>query len=244
VSTNRRQTRPLSSALKIFALLDAIADSPGTVQASELARRIDSTRAAVHQQLVTLVEAGWVEQLGDRSYRLTMHAARVGQAALTQAGIGERVRPVMEALVTEVREAVSLAVIDDNAARIIDRAEPDRAVRVNTRWESRMPIKRSALGKVLVAHAGEALLERLEASGVELPDEAERSAIRDAGHAFSSGNWPDDVRAVAAPLFDFTGACVAALSLSAPEARFDGETFIAALESHTAIINAQLSGAR
>jgi IclR family acetate operon transcriptional repressor len=148
----------------------------------------------------------------------------------------------MEDLVAEVHEAVSLGVLDDTTAHIIDRAEPDRAVRVNARWESRMPIKNSALGKVLVAYAPESLLERLQSSKVELPDERERTAIRGAGHAFSSGDWPDEVHAVAAPLFDFTGTCVAALSLSAPKSRFDGQRFAGVLGRHSAIVNRALAG--
>src|SRR3954449_11242398 len=116
-SPNRRQaagvrergTRPLGSATKLLALLDLIATSRAPVHLAKLASDAGAARAAVHKQLVTLVEAGWLEQLDDRSYRLTMRAAHIGQAALVQAGLDQRVLPEMERLAADVRESTALA---------------------------------------------------------------------------------------------------------------------------------------
>lgn len=51
-------TRPLSTVLKCFDLLEVIAGLPGAVRLSELARIVGETRATTYQRLLTLTTAG------------------------------------------------------------------------------------------------------------------------------------------------------------------------------------------
>jgi DNA-binding IclR family transcriptional regulator len=45
--------------------------------------------------------------------------------------------------------------------------------------------------------------------------------VRRNGYGFDHGEHEDEVRCVAAPIFDISGLAVAALSISGPEARMD-----------------------
>jgi DNA-binding IclR family transcriptional regulator len=235
------QTRPLSSATKTLALLDAIAASTVPVHVSQLASDTGMPRAAVHQQLVTLAAAGWVEQLDDRRYRLTLRPARIAQAAWEQGGLGSRVLPTMDSLVAELNEAVSLAILDNGAAHIIERAEPGRPVRVDLRHEARMPIERSGSGLVLVAFATEHERRRLHELGVFVP-ESVLEEVRRRRWAASSEDWPDGVRAVAAPIIDAHGRCVAALSVAAPPERWEPSRFAEALLEACDRLHRELGG--
>lgn len=235
-------TQPLGTALKCLALLEAAAEEPRSVRVSQLARRLGLSRAAVHQQLVTLVAAGWMERCDDGSYRLTFRPARIGQAALRQAGIEERLLPLMERLVEEIREAVSLAILDRGTATIVQRLEPGRPLQVDLRAEAQMPIGRSASGKVLLAYATPAQLAELRELGVEIPEPAELAAVRESGYATSSGRWLEGVTGVAAPVFDMNGRCVGALSIAGPDTRLDSEKAVAALLQHVSEVNHLLSG--
>jgi len=237
-----RRTQPLSTTLKSLGVLEVVAAAQRSVRVAELARELGWSRAAVHQQLVTLVAAGWMEQTSDGAYRLTLRAAWVGQSALRQAGLAERVLPAMERLVEEVREAVSLAILERDTATIVQRLEPGRTLQVDLRAEAQMPLNRSASGQVLMAHAGERRLDELRGRGIEVPDEEALRAIRESGYAISCGQWLDGVTGVAAPVFDVHGGCVGALSLAGPTSRLDVEKATAALLRRAAEINEVLSG--
>ncbi|PSK97700.1 IclR family transcriptional regulator [Murinocardiopsis flavida] len=236
------KTQPLQTAVKSLRVLEAVAEAERAVRVSELGRQLGWSRAAVHQQLVTLVNAGWMEQNEDGSYRLTLRATRVGQAAMRQAGLGDRVMPAMERLVDEVREAVSFAILEHGSATIIQRLEPGRRLQVDLRAEAQMPISRSASGRVLIAFSTERQRAELAELGVELPDEAALDEIREQGHAISRGRWMDGVVGIAAPVFDIDDRCVGALSLAGPSGRFDVPAAVASLMARVADINQALSG--
>ncbi|MFC4117681.1 IclR family transcriptional regulator [Nonomuraea zeae] len=239
---NVPRTQPLSTALKCLKMLEVVAEAERSVRIAELARSLGLSRAAVHQQLVTLVAAGWMEQADDGAYRLTLRPTRIGQAALRQAGLGERVLPNMERLVDVVREAVSLAILERGTATIIQRIEPGRPLQVDLRAEATMPISRSASGQVLLAWATERQLAELRELGVELPGEEELANVRLRGYATSEGRWLEGVIGIAAPVFDVRGRCVGALSVAGPSSRFDREKGAKALMDTVSEINEVLSG--
>src|SRR5690349_17062319 len=232
MSANREQpksngTRTLSSATRALALLEALAEHRRPVRPPVLARQLGWGRATLHQHLTTFVSAGWLEQLPDGSYRLTLRASRLGHAALEQASIGERILPVMQRLTAESREMSFLSVLDRDAAHVVERVEPDRRVRAHLDGQTRWSLDESASGAVFVAFGEAAVMAELEAQGVKMPPAREIAKVRRDGFAVSpppaEGEEGDGIVAIAVPLRDERGVCVAALGLIGPESRFDVE---------------------
>lgn len=218
------RTRPLSTALKTLALLDLIAEAATPCRPPDLARQLGWSRGTVYQQLVTLVAAGWVEQLPDGRYRLTLRATRAGRAALEQASLGERVLPTMRRLVDRTREASTVAVLDQDKAHVIQRVEPERTVRADIWLETLMPLGLTASGRVLMTFAEPDVRAAVAARGVSLPSAREMATVRREGYAVSDPPEPDDVDdalAVAVPVNDERGLCIAALALVGPADRID-----------------------
>jgi DNA-binding IclR family transcriptional regulator len=235
-------TQVLTASLKTLEVLAALADYDRGVGVSELARRVGGSRGYVHRQLVTLVAGGWAEQGDDGTYRLSLRVARLAMAAMGQAGLDQRASAAMEELAAEIHEPVSLAVLDGDAARIVHRVDVDRSLRVDTRVETRMPMSKSASGRVLTAFETAATLERLAEMGVELPPREDLAQIRSVGYAYSVSGYQDETVAVAAPVFDASHHVVAALSLVGPVSRFDPAAALDALLACAARINAIVAG--
>lgn len=213
--------RALSSAIKTLAVLDAVGASSRSLRLAEVVEIVGGNRASVYQKLLTLIEAGWVEVDGSGAYRLSLHANRVGEAALTQAGLGERAHPVLEALVYAARETASLALLDGHEAYIAQRVESAGVLRAELRVGTALRLETSASGRVLCAFADESRLEYLRKAGVTLPSDSMLAKVRRDGYSVSSGLDFAGVRAIAAPVFDGHSRCAGALSLVAPDARFD-----------------------
>ncbi|MEZ7004770.1 IclR family transcriptional regulator [Streptomyces sp. AD55] len=235
-------TQILTSSLKTLEVLAALADEPRGVGASELARRTGGSRGYVHRQLVTLCAGGWAEQTEEGTYRLSLRVSRLSEAAFTQAGLGHRAIALMEELAGVVHETVSLAVLDGDSARIVQRVEVDRLLRVDARIEARMPISDTASGRVLTAWALPHDLAALREAGVATAGDDELERIRLDGYAISLPNQLEPTVAVAAPVFDARRRVMAALSVVGPMARFDAESAAAATVGCAARVTRITSG--
>ncbi|MEO3385286.1 IclR family transcriptional regulator [Mesorhizobium sp. CAU 1741] len=215
--------------LKTLSLLDILAASARPMRLPEVAAASGLSRATAYQRLLTLMEAGWLEQDDQLRYRFSMHVTRFAAAALEQAGLGSRVQPVLERLVEDVSETASLAVLDRGLPCIISRVESDSVLRAEQKIGTTMSLEGSASGRILTAFADESTLRRLQAGGEPLASSDILDAARRDGFASSSGYTQVGVRAIAAPVFDIHDKCVATLSLVMPEMRFDLDRFRAPL---------------
>jgi len=236
--------RLLTSTLKCFALLDTIAEQPGPARLSDLARIQNVGRATVHQQLATLVDAGWVEQVDDARYRLTLRATRIGHRALKQANLGGRIQSSLETLAVDTGEAVSLAVLDESEALIVQRVESGQVLRLDLGVGTRMPLGTSASGRVLLAFSPEERVRSIRESGVRLPSDEtlKLKQIREQGYAVSVSEYIDGIFAVAAPIFNASGGLLAVLSAAGPSSRFDPQAAVEPVTRLAADINRILRG--
>jgi DNA-binding IclR family transcriptional regulator len=234
--------RPLSSVLKTLQLLDQLGSGEHAMRLIELATAAGMSRSTAHQKLVTLMKAGWAEQTADGAYRLSLHATRIGIAALAQASLGERIVPFLQKLVAESGETASLAVLHGSQARIVQRVESEGVLRAELHVGALLDLSHSASGRVLMAFADSNVIERLRRQRASLPSSSLLAQVRRDKFAVSSGKSFDGVRGVAAPIFDAGGSCIAAVSLVGPLPRFTVERTRPPLRRAAAAINDFICG--
>lgn len=213
--------RALTSVLKTFAVLDVFADAPAALRLADVARLIGGNRGSVYQKLMTLVAAGWLEQTDAGEFRLTLRATRMGEAALRQVSLGERAQSILKELVFEVRETASLAMLDGSQVFLVRRVEADGVLRADLRVGTELTLDSSASGRILCAFADPLRLQQMRREGLRLPSEEMMARIRRERVVTSSGRDFPGVIAIGAPVFNLDGACIAALSIVAPDARYD-----------------------
>jgi DNA-binding IclR family transcriptional regulator len=228
--TEAANRRLLGSAMKCLALLDALAAETGPAGVSALARRTGAMRGTTYQRLQTLVAAGWVEPVGDGKYRLTLRAMVVGNAVLEQADLGSRILPTLTSLAGRTGETSSLAVLDEGTALIIQRVAADRALKVDIKAGTRMPLEMSASGRVLVAYCEAHDLDQLHQSGVAMPTAPIVEDVRSNGYASQTDEYFPGMSSIAVPIHA-TKLGLAALAISAPSARYDQGAALEALEA-------------
>jgi DNA-binding IclR family transcriptional regulator len=222
--------RLLISTMKCLALLEALAAEPGPVGVSALARQTNEVRGTTHQRLQTLVASGWVEPVGDGKYRLTLRAMEVGNAVLEQADLGSRVLPTLTSLAGQTGETSSLAVLDHEAALIIQRVAADHALRVDIKAGTRMPLEPSASGRVLVSFCNYDELLQLRRARITLPSQAIIEQVRAVGYASQHDEYIAGMSSAAVPI-QSTKLGLVALAITAPSSRYDERAALQALES-------------
>lgn len=214
------ETKPrvLQSSLKCLKLLKLLAAEGIPMALGALSERSGQPKGTVHQQLRTLIEAGYVERNPGGSYQISMVTITLGSAALEQAGIGARVASGVAALAARSGETASLSILRDGEVLIVYRVSTDSSLMTDLAPGSTMPVTQSASGRVLQAYSAHLVQE----------DNRAFAEIRSKGFALSVDEFLTGMSTIAVPV-RLPGVGVAALSLAAPTFRFDREKLLGLL---------------
>lgn len=179
--------------------------------------------------LDVLRDEGVVSLDRDGNYRLGPRVAVWGQTYLDQLDIREHGALVMNDLSSDTRETCFLGVRDDLQILYVAKVDGPHAIRPAARVGGRNPLHCTAIGKSLLAFAGEETLQRAMSAPLPrktdntitspkaLADELDK--VRTQGFAFDNIENEEGVRCIAAPIRNHENAVVAAVSVSAPAYR-------------------------
>lgn len=209
-------------------LLVALGEARKGLTLTELANRVDLPKPTAMRMLRTLGEFGFVSRDG-RSYRVGPSCLALGSLYSFDDDLKCVALPVMRDLMQRTGEVVQLGVLKGRNILYLERVEPQRSVAVVlSRPGCLRPAHCTALGKAILSFGDSArsylevdALETRTASSITDPRalRTELKATRERGYAVDNGECDDEVRCVAAPIFDGEGRCVAALSVSTPDFR-------------------------
>jgi IclR family acetate operon transcriptional repressor len=212
------------SAERVLALLTSFDDSRPEQGVTELAQTIGVHKSTASRLAAVLERAGLLARHG-RRYRLGLETIRLGTLALRSFDIVEAMRPAMDKLSQQTGETINLAVPDGTGILNVAEVPATFILGCSTGWTGRRTRPHAvANGKVLLAHGVIPVprhLERYTDQTITEPEElaAELARVRARGYATAVGELEDGLVAVAAPILDAAGRCVAALSVSGPAFR-------------------------
>ncbi len=224
--------KSVERALSLLELLGAGDDSLGI---SELARRSGLAVGTVHRLLNTLNRLGYVEQdVETRKYALGIHIIHLRGAVARRLKLGEQAMPIMKALMRRINETVHLAVLSEGEIFYIDRIEGLQTQNMYTQIGKRGPVHCTALGKTMLAYLPDTAVDqiltdkgmpRVTSRTITSPTILKQQLveIRKQGFAVDDNESEMSVRCIAAPIRNYTGKVVAALSISGPAARMRPE---------------------
>jgi IclR family pca regulon transcriptional regulator len=191
---------------------------------SQVAERTGLTRAGARRILLTLQTLGYVESEG-RLLRLTPRILDLGFAYLSSMPMWNVGEPVMEALVAQVSESSSAAVLDGTDIVYVLRVPTRKIMRIGLGVGSRLPAYCTAMGRMLLADLPEdEMLRRLEQSDLQAKTRhtiteigalrAKVDQARRQGWCLVNQELEEGLIAVAAPLVNHAGRTIAALNIS------------------------------
>lgn len=214
-------------------LLDQVIDGP--IKLADLSERMGLTRSTTHRLANALVDRGFLTFLPREGYQLGPKLLQLGFLAQAQADVVQIARPHIEALATASEDVVHLGRLDGDQALYLDKIPGRRRVEISSRIGDRHPLTSTGLGKALMLDDPESswarLLESERANGTHDADpalwlERMRGYVA-AGRAFDLEENEDQIRCVAAPIRDASGAIVAAISLSSAAQYMDDDRMAA-----------------
>jgi DNA-binding IclR family transcriptional regulator len=214
VSTSARD------ALQVIGLFSIERQSLGVTQ---IARELRLSKSKASRLVSALLLEGFVVQTPDRRYRLGLRLLDLGEiAARSHALYG----PMLSALIRvhqATGESTHLAVLDGIEVVHLERLRSDHLMQLTSGVWYHSPVHATSTGKVLLAFAPPATVDRAIAAGLprltpltvtdpkRLRTELER--VRADGYAVCREEFVDGISSVSVPVFDRRGNALAAMAV-------------------------------
>jgi DNA-binding IclR family transcriptional regulator len=219
------------TSLRIIEALKRLDGAGVTAVANDLG----IPKSTAHNHLRTLEDEGYVTSNGS-TYRIGLQFLELGEYKRNRMDIYEKARPEVAALAEKTGEMANAAVEEHGEGIYITRAEGTEAVTVDTYAGKRVKLHCTALGKTILAELSEERVDEIiDTHGLPartdntITDRAalksELAEVRKRGYAYDREERLPGLRCVAAPVVPEDGDIVAALSVSGPTTRIEGELF-------------------
>lgn len=227
-AVDRSRLDPNSVLARAGSILDAFDGAHPVLSLSELAARTGLPKSTVHRFAEQLLVLGWFERASG-GYRVGMRLFEVGGLADRRNRLRDKALVHLHALGSATSCAAHLAVLDGGEVVYLEKL-PIRGLSLPTRDGGRMPSHCTALGKVMLAFAGDDEIDRVISMGLEPRTEKtivdpdllreELAAIRRRGVAYDREEACRGVSCVAAPIRG-SGRAVGAISATGFSEGFD-----------------------
>ncbi len=200
---------------KAIRLIELLCESEHPLGVSEIGHRLDLNKNMVFRLLRTLQEEGWIiqENGGAPKYRMSLrpfhHASKPVSRTNLRVAANEPIRELWQ----DTGESTYLGVLDGDRTLFLEHLDATGNIRLSAQVGGRYAMHCAAPGKVLLAHADEALLKKLAKKGFErqtrrticdLPalQKALDEVIRQ-GYALDLEEYADGLLCFAAPIHDY-----------------------------------------
>jgi DNA-binding IclR family transcriptional regulator len=219
--------RLLQSLSRGLEALNYMTAQPGPVRLTDVAEALGVDKSNAAHLLKTLVAMGYAEQDDGRRYRPSGKLAGSARAEHTLeeiVAVKEAWRGTLEALVTETGECAHLAVLVGPRVWYIDKVDSPLPLKVDHPIGALSPLHCTALGKAFLSFGQAqmpddqpAFTPRTLTTRRALVDEIERTRVR--GYSIDDEEFATGIRCVARPIYDTSGAMIAAIGVSGPSVR-------------------------
>jgi len=220
----------IPNLVKAVDILRLLSSHPQGLSAVSLEKQAQVPRTTAFRILKTLVATNMAHKQG-HAYVAGPALVEIGLNTLNQLEIRQLAVPILRALTTETGYTSHLAVPSGRNSLIVEVNDSSHPVRVTSRPGTSVSMHCSSTGKIFLAynHAHQ-LAQLLDTSSLEARtantlvklDDLQRMTqeVRQVGYAVDEREYHDDIRCLAAPVFDMNSRVVAAVGITAPIAHF------------------------
>lgn len=222
-----KKTSSIQVIDRLTKLLDAIAayDDSATLKCLSADTKLHPSTA--YRILASLIENELVTRNDTGDYQLGRKLMMLGCQVNVKQDLRQEAQPIMKNLRDEIAETVNLTVREGDQIVYIERAIPNRMMRVEQMIGSRAPLHVTAVGKLMLAKSGEKAIEDY-AQQTGLPSftkntlttlkdlKSELNKIQQKNYSFDNEEAEFGVGCIGTLIYNSTGQVVAGLSISSP----------------------------
>lgn len=224
------QQKTSTTVAKAFAILDLLVSKNASgLSLSDVSTHLQISKSTSHRYLTTLEELGVVIRDDKDHFGLGPKLIELTGAFLSNHDLRNESEPFLESLSAQTQETVHLAIPSGNDVVYIAKVDSPHSVRMASHIGARNPMYCTSLGKVILAHYPTHLVEEIARAGlpkrtpytITSPEalHAELEHVKSQGFAIDEQENEEGVRCAGAPIFNYTGKVIGAISVSGPASR-------------------------
>jgi IclR family KDG regulon transcriptional repressor len=229
--TMGESTNIIKSVEKAFHIIELMAQEKRFIGVTEISKKLNINKSTVHAILNTLIKKGYFEQEPETGkYKLGIAFAVIANSALDSIDIRNKAKPIIRKLSEQVNETVHMVILRQGRVVYIEKQESLQSMRIHTEIGKSQPCHCTGVGKVMLAWMDpedrrKIVLEHGLAKKTvnTITDEKilqkHLEEIRQKGYAIDDEENEEGLRCVAAPIRDYSGKVIAAISIAGPTTR-------------------------
>jgi DNA-binding IclR family transcriptional regulator len=231
VNSQRYMLQSVKNGLRI---LKAFSKERPELGITEIARSVGMHKSTVSRYVKSLVQEGFLQINPDNGkYRLGLSLLCLSGVITSHLEIRHEAKSTLHQLVERTGEAAHISVLEGANIVYLDKVESKHPVRLLSDIGRINPAFCTSSGKVLLAHQPEASVERIIAAGLPRmgpgtitdPEQFRQNLreVREQGFAVCIDELHEGAVSIGAPVRDYTGEVIAAVSVVGPTERMSGE---------------------
>ena len=229
------EEKQINAVGRTLAILEALSKEEA-INLEHLSKATGLPKATLLRFLSTLVNLGYVFRDDGDNYHLTLKMFSIGSRSLNHINLVDTARPFTKMLSKELGETVHMGILEEDKAVYILKDESNYTIRMYSRVGKAIPLYCTAIGKIFLSEMSqEDLNSYLETHPLKpFTPKSIRSIkalkenlelVKKRGWSIDDEEHEENIMCIGAPIKDYTGTVVAAISVSFPLFRFNKENF-------------------
>jgi IclR family KDG regulon transcriptional repressor len=241
---SQRASKAISDRYRIHVIdraaqiLDCFGFDHQELSVSEIGAMTALHRSTAHRILMALEYNDLIQQNAESGkYRLGMKLFKLGHQVVSHLNLRDICRPFLTRIMNQTEETVHLALLDDDRVLYLDKVEGPHALRMPSRVGRHIPTYCTSLGKAMLSCLDDQDVRKIfrrqdlrpyTPNTVKTIDQllTELQLIRKRGYSVDNEEIEIGLRCVGAPIKDYSGDMVGAISVAAPSARLSGQKIL------------------
>ena len=216
----------IQSLERAFAILEEVARNIEGINVADLSKAVGLHNSTTFHLVKTMAQLGYISQVREsKRYRIGTKLFTLAAGALEENSYLAVATPVLEKLTGETGESAHFAIRSGNSIVVIARTAGSGLLQMVDRNGGQRPAHGTALGKVLLSPLNDAQirqflgpqpLRKFTPKTIVERDALLReiAEVRRTGIAYDDGEFDEEIRCVAVPVFDFAGRVAGAVGIS------------------------------
>lgn len=216
----------VQSIERAFSLLEYLSDYPEGVKITTLASASGLSKSTVHRLLSTLIKLNYVKQNGlTDEYQISYKALYLTRNILTSSPLISTAKPLLKNLAEEINETIHLCVEHNEKIIYIDKIISNQPIQMASKIGSTAPMYCTGIGKMLLSDKDDMTLDdvisrfsfiKKTENTITNPKDFKKeiATIRQQGYSLDNIENENEIRCIAAPIYDFSGKIIASFSVS------------------------------
>lgn len=211
---------------RAFDIIELLSQETRGLAMTEIGRRLNLNKSTVHRLLASVRERGYIEKDAETgNYKLGLGFIELASLYLNSLELKTEASPLLNTLTRLTGQTAFLAIMDGTEIVYIDKVETFDSLRRYTIIGKRLPMHTTSLGKAMLSGMSDEEIETL------YPDKkltamtkktitnfnalmAVIRQVRARGWSYDDEENEKGTRCVGAPIFDYRGRVIAAVSLA------------------------------